>query len=116
MLTGLALTFTSCGDDDEIDDATGNNSNEQQNNNGNNQQNNSGDNNGTGQDNTHQTIDASIKGFIPNEYQGKKVVAWYFCENVDPTKNKPEGVYAFDDGSVVVTSIENGTKLLEFYG
>ena len=112
MLTGLALTFTSCGDDDEIDDATGNNSNEQQNNNGNNQQNN----NGNGQDNTTQTIDASIKGFIPNEYQGKKVVAWYFCENVDPTKNKPEGVYAFDDGSVVVTSIDNGTKITEFYG
>jgi len=116
MLTGLALTFTSCGDDDEIDDATGNNSNEQQNNNGNNQQNNNGDNNGNGQDNTTQTIDASIKGFIPNEYQGKKVVAWYFCENVDPTKNKPEGVYAFDDGSVVVTSIDNGTKITEFYG
>ena len=124
MLTGLALTFTSCGDDEE-DDATSNNGNEQQNNNGNNQQNNnsgdnngnnSGDNNGNGQNTGNQTIDASIKGFIPNEYQGKKVVAWYFCENVDPTKNKPEGVYAFDDGSVVVTSIENGTKLLEFYG
>ena len=88
MLTGLALAFTSCGDDDEIDDATGNNSNEQQNNTGNNsneQQNNNGDNNGNGQDNTTQTIDASIKGFIPEEYKGKKVVAWYFCENVDPT-------------------------------
>ena len=98
ILTGLALTFTSCGDDEE--DPIDNNSNNEQNNNG----------------NTEQTIDASIKGFIPEEYKGKKVVAWYFCENVDPTKNKPEGVYAFDDGSVVVTSIDNGTKITEFYG
>lgn len=98
ILTGLVLTFTSCGDDEE--DPIDNNSNNEQNNNG----------------NTEQTIDASIKGFIPEEYKGKKVVAWYFCENVDPTKNKPEGVYAFDDGSVVVTSIDNGTKITEFYG
>ncbi|MCR5453955.1 MAG: hypothetical protein K6F33_03095, partial [Bacteroidales bacterium] len=98
ILTGLALTFTSCGDDEE--DPIDNNSNNEQNNNG----------------NTEQTTDASIKGFIPEEYKGKKVVAWYFCENVDPTKNKPEGVYAFDDGSVVVTSIDNGTKITEFYG
>ncbi|MBO4771010.1 MAG: hypothetical protein J5595_00575, partial [Bacteroidales bacterium] len=95
---------------------TGNNSNEQQNNNGNNQQNNNGDNNGNGQDNTTQTIDASIKGFIPEEYNGKKVAAWYFNSNVDQTKDKPEAVYCFDDGSLVVTAIENGTKIIEFKG
>ena len=124
MLMGFALTFTSCGDDDEDEPQPNNPDNqEQQNNNSNNneqnnnqQNNNEQNNNGQNTEIGEQTTDASIKGFIPEEYNGKKVAAWYFNSNVDQTKDKPEGVYCFDDGSLVVTAIENGTKIIEFKG
>lgn len=106
MLMGCTLTYTSCGDDDDDDEPKQDNKNEQPNNE---QPNNNSD---IGE----QTTDASIAGFIPEEYKGKKVAAWYFNPSVDESKNKSEALYCFDDGTLLVTAISDGTKIIEFKG